>query len=250
MKITSVMPDNWRDLQNKAGKYLSEAGYKVTTPLKIQTVRGNTEVDIFVESKNELIKYFICECKYWKTNIPKEKVHAFRNVVVDSGATLGIMISKVGFQKGAIEAACYSNVLLKTWDEFLEMLKTQWQFHQLSIIKHVLHPLTIYMDPLAVPLDALSKDEQYEYANLMKVYIECFLFGQKISISDLQTDTIALDGCEFMYCNELFEYMLDRYSTATKAFAKLFPSIEDNKTSDYTLIDQVNTCYGNEITYM
>ena len=105
MKITSDIPSDWKDLQNKVCKFLNEAGYESESPKTIKTVRGDVEVDVFSISNDELIKQFICECKFWNTPVPKEKIHAFRTVVHDSGSMVGIFISKNGYQSGAYEAA-------------------------------------------------------------------------------------------------------------------------------------------------
>ena len=105
LKITNEVPTSWKDLQDKVCKYLNQAGYHAVSPKTIKLVRGDVEVDVFVTAKEELLKQFICECKFWDTPVPKEKIHAFRTVVQDSGSMLGIFISKNGYQKGALEAA-------------------------------------------------------------------------------------------------------------------------------------------------
>jgi hypothetical protein len=43
----------------------------------------------------------IIECKFWKTPIPQEKLFALKTVVEDVGASLGILVSEVGIQRGA-----------------------------------------------------------------------------------------------------------------------------------------------------
>ncbi len=53
----------------------------------------------------------------------KKKIHAFRTVTHDSGSMLGIIISKNGFQSGAYEAAYCSNILLKDWTGFIDLIK-------------------------------------------------------------------------------------------------------------------------------
>lgn len=50
----------------------------------------------------------------------------------DSGATLGMLISKNGFQSGAIDAAKCSNVILLTWEEFINTLSDKWLTTQLE----------------------------------------------------------------------------------------------------------------------
>lgn len=61
MKISSEMPNSWKDLQDKVCKYLNEAGYCAETPKTLETVRGTVEVDVFATADNELIKYFMME---------------------------------------------------------------------------------------------------------------------------------------------------------------------------------------------
>lgn len=126
MKITNEVPSDWKDLQNKVCKFLNEAGYDSESPKTIKTVRGDVEVDVFSISNDEFIKQFICECKFWNTPVPKEKIHAFRTVVHDSGSMVGIFISKNGYQSGAYEAAYCSNVLLKDWDGFIDLIEDKW----------------------------------------------------------------------------------------------------------------------------
>ena len=72
MKITNEIPRDWKDLQNKVCKFLNEAGYESESPKTIKTVRGDVEVDVFSVSNDELIKQFICECKFWNMPVSKE----------------------------------------------------------------------------------------------------------------------------------------------------------------------------------
>lgn len=125
-KMTNRKPKTWIELQDFVAHYFNFSGYEAISPFKIDTVRGKVEVDVFVKADKELGNQVICECKYWDTPIPQEKIHAFRTVVNDSGASLGIIISKVGFQKGAFLAADKSNIKLFTWEQFLDYLFEKW----------------------------------------------------------------------------------------------------------------------------
>jgi hypothetical protein len=68
----------------------------------------------------------IPECKNWRVNIPKEVVHAFRTVVQEAGANRGYVISRVGFQHGAGEAAKSTNIELVTFAEFQSVYFPKW----------------------------------------------------------------------------------------------------------------------------
>lgn len=60
----------------------------------------------------------------------------------------GIFIVKKGYQAGAIEAAYRTNVLLKTWDEFIDLISKQWIIRQVQKIKKMAAPLAVFIDPL------------------------------------------------------------------------------------------------------
>ncbi len=117
--INTSAPADWHDLQVQVNKILNECGLTSEIDKKITTVRGPVKVDVYAEdSFNRPPTTYLCECKHWKSSIPKTVVHAFRTVVTDFGANWGFIISSVGFQSGAQTAASKSNVKLLTWIEF------------------------------------------------------------------------------------------------------------------------------------
>jgi hypothetical protein len=59
-------------------------------------------------------------------SIPKEVVHAFRTVIQECGAHRGYLISRVGFQSGALETAYLTNIQLVTFHEFQEIYFEKW----------------------------------------------------------------------------------------------------------------------------
>lgn len=222
MKITNDIPKDWKDLQNKVCKFLNEAGYPSESPKEINTVRGTVEVDVFSTSDDELIKQFICECKFWNTAIPKEKVHAFRTVVNDSGSMLGIFISKTGYQSGAYEAAYCSNVLLKDWNGFIKLIERQWLKRQTPRIREIAYPLAVYTDFLDVPLEKLSKDQVEEYKKLNDKYMGPYLLFRSLK-SDISTDKdITIDGITFTAYDELFKYVEETFPIWIKEYKDLF----------------------------
>jgi hypothetical protein len=120
-------PNTWTDLQSTVAGILREMGFKTSSPKKLKLARGTVEVDVFsVDMTTEPNIVYICEAKYWNKNVPKTVVHAFRSVVSDSGANVRLIISKKGFQRGAQEAAEYSNIRLMTFEEFEKMFVDRW----------------------------------------------------------------------------------------------------------------------------
>ena len=85
-------------------------------------MRGSHKVDVFVTGVVHGIPFrWVVECKYWKTNIPKEKVLALYAIVQDVGADRGFLLSETGFQSGAIRASKSTNITLSS----LEHLKLE-----------------------------------------------------------------------------------------------------------------------------
>ncbi len=182
--MTNRKPETWTELQDMVAHYFNYSGYEAITPCKIETVRGEVEVDVFVKADNELSNRIICECKYWNTPIPQEKIHAFRTVVNDSGASLGIFISKLGFQKGAIVAADRSNIKLFTWEQFLDYLFEKWFVYRKNRLRKLSKPLSVYTDPFDIPAELLSKSQLDEYkktqVKFAGLYIMTFNFDENM----------------------------------------------------------------------
>jgi restriction system protein len=91
----------------------------------------------------------LCECKHWASPVSKDVVHSFRTVVADFGASRGFLISSGGFQKGAYEAAEFSNVRLMKWDEFEVAWMKRWIDKYLRpTLYEAQERLTDYTEPL------------------------------------------------------------------------------------------------------
>lgn len=125
--ITTKVPNDWRELQSQTALILSECGFNVEEEKILELARGKKEIDVYAE---ELVdgrkRIHLCECKYWKDNLPQEVVHAFRTVLGDSGADTGYIISRVGFQSGAINASKFTPIKLVTWEDFIDEFETTW----------------------------------------------------------------------------------------------------------------------------
>lgn len=252
MKIINKEPKHWRDLQDNVALILNQSGYKAITPKTIKLARGNVEVDVFVEAKHEFLKNFICECKHWETSIPKEKVHAFRTIVQDSGAMIGIVISKVGFQAGAIEAAEYSNVVLKTWDEFQEMLLIPWVSHRFVDVRNRSRKLFCYHEKF----EAYRKIDRYNlsktaYETLVTKFSQISLAVYLLFFSNklqkyLQLETISFENHEFSALDEWMEWLNLELDRGIREFERFFEKCpydfgyidKDNSLVDIICVDE------------
>jgi len=224
MILTKEIPSSWKDLQDKVCKYLNQAGYHAIAPKTIVTVRGKVEVDVFVTSEDELLKQFVCECKYWDTPVPKEKIHAFRTVVQDSGSMLGIFISKNGFQSGAIEAASCSNVILKDWKGFLDLIAVQWLKYRGEQVLKLACPLSVYTDPLDVPPEIFHKEsDKARYSDLQQKYLPLYMTFRSLEMGMQNHDQpIIIDDVVFDDYNSLFDHMESNFVCAKKDYEELF----------------------------
>lgn len=211
MIMTNRKPTNWAELQEFVACYFNNSGYEAITPYKIKTVRGEVEVDVFVRANKELGKDIICECKFWNSSIPQEKIHAFRTVVNDYGASLGIIISKVGFQKGAYLAIQNSNIKLFTWEEFLELLFNKWfEFRKQSLLK-LIKPLAVYTDFMDVPTEKFSDEQHRRYKESLDEYQLMYIISATTSIESIEKNIVKY--------NEI-------YKTDCKSYEDYFDAIE------------------------
>lgn len=133
--IFDTEPKTWQDLQIFVAQTFKEMGCNVEIEKTLVGVRGTVEIDVYVRdpAKHPLI-ITLCDCKYWANPIPQAVVHAFRTVLADNGAHVGLVISKAGFQSGGYRAAEASNIYLYTWGEFQRAYEEQWSnFMSLAI---------------------------------------------------------------------------------------------------------------------
>jgi restriction system protein len=158
--ITAVPPADWRDLQSQVGRILRECGMTVEVEKTVTTARGAVEVDVYAE---ETVRgrhtVILAECKLWASPVPQAMIHGFRTVVAETGANLGYVVSKAGFQSGAFSAAELTNLRLVTWEEFQAEFEETWIHHHLQpTLDGRLERLLRYTEPL-VPRKFLEVDD-------------------------------------------------------------------------------------------
>lgn len=245
MKFTDRSPATWKELQDDVALFLNQSGYHAISPCTIETVRGKVEVDVFVESPDELVKKIVCECKFWNSPVPKEKVHAFRTVVQDSGASLGLLISQAGFQSGAIEAANLSNVRLVTWKEFTDIIADKWIITRLKRIKRASVPLSEYINPLHFPFEKLKEEDKSRYLQACDKYTPLRFTCWTITKSDLENDMHLSDHwyqiSDYSSIESYLNFLLSQIDLAQKEFDEILtnsniviPSERFEKLDGYT----------------
>jgi restriction system protein len=149
-RIEARPPGDWRALQTAVARILAESGFRTSVDLPVQLARGSANVDVFAtDSGSAPATTMIVECKLWRRRVPRQAVHALRAVVADAGANVGLLVSTAGFQKGAIEAAAYSNVQLLDWGQFEQLYLDRWveSFFR-PTLRAEADPLIEYTEPL------------------------------------------------------------------------------------------------------
>jgi len=135
--MIGIYPNTWQDLQNKTYDILRQCKFSVEVCKPIKSIRSTIEIDVYAEEYIDNRKYtIICECKYWKTNIPQLYIHALRTVVNDIGVNKAYIITTSDFQKGAIDSTENTNVELITWEEFQELFFKSWYINYFSLRLH------------------------------------------------------------------------------------------------------------------
>jgi hypothetical protein len=174
--IEGIPPVDWRALQNSATQILSESGFEARSDVDIPLARGRVRVDVLARDPSATPPAtYICECKLWHRAVPKHVVHSFRTVIADAGAHRGFLISSVGFQDGAREAAQHSNIDLVTWSEFQQLFAERWfRTFMVPTLIELGEPLLQYTEPINSRIEraagALSPERRARFRELQGRY--------------------------------------------------------------------------------
>lgn len=119
VEIKKNSKPDWYKFQEDICEHFINLGASAKTNVRVEGVRGFSDIDVLVESKYLGTDFkWLVEAKHWKSNVTKEIIHAFFTVLQNTGADRGFIISKNGFQSGAIEATKHTNISLYTFEEF------------------------------------------------------------------------------------------------------------------------------------
>jgi hypothetical protein len=109
---------DWRQFQEDVASRFRDAGCGANVEMQVEGARGKHTVDVYVTFDIYGIKCsWIVECKFWNRNVTKEKVMALGGIVSDCGADKGLIISRKGFQSGAVRAAQKTNITLTSIED-------------------------------------------------------------------------------------------------------------------------------------
>ncbi|MCF7843450.1 restriction endonuclease [Candidatus Gracilibacteria bacterium] len=126
--IFNTVPKDWKDLQNCVGQMFRECGFETEVSKVVDLVRGKKEIDVYAKDASSAYQpIFLVECKFWNKPVDQETIHSFRTVVSDFGANTGFIVSKNGFQKGALNAVVNTNIQLVSLDGLCDMYYSRWR---------------------------------------------------------------------------------------------------------------------------
>ena len=120
---------NWRDYEKEIFSYFKDS-YPTCTIKFDQRIRGryskrSRQVDILIEGEvaNYEVKIAI-DCKFFTDNIDVKEVESFIGMLDDLNVNQGVLITRKGFSKAAINRAFYGNTKIEldviNFDDILE----------------------------------------------------------------------------------------------------------------------------------
>ena len=93
--------------------HVSNNSVKVFGKRSLLGAKGTYEIDCSAEIQfKELRLHFIVECKFWSNRVTQDVVLSLKSKLDDLGAHKGIVVSRGGFQSGAIKVARANGIAL------------------------------------------------------------------------------------------------------------------------------------------
>jgi hypothetical protein len=140
--VFSEEPNSWQDLQEKVKVYFNEIGFTAETEIVCEGARFKFEADVLAVNNDIIKQKILIECKYWKSSINQDVVFSLKSRMDDIGATNGIIVSKNGFQNGALQSINNSSIELYTFDSLIDRFEPAWT----SKVLQQFYNETIYFD--------------------------------------------------------------------------------------------------------
>lgn len=169
-------PTNWEDLQEKVCTILNQVGFIAKTNKPCETPRGTVEIDVYAEDPHSIDNItYVTECKNWETKVSQTIVHAFTTVMHETGAHIGYIISKAGFQSGAYDYITNTNISVFTFTEFQNKYLNKWFVNHFSpAVFQEADSFIQYTEPInsrrSRYSDQLGSEEMKELKSLQEKY--------------------------------------------------------------------------------
>lgn len=148
--IEDARPTDWHTLQSGVCTLLNEVGLIAEIEKKVQTPRGEVEIDVYAVDENSVdrIKYVV-ECKNWGTPVPQSVVHSFTTVMHEIGGNIGYIVSREGFQSGAEAYLKNTNIVGLTYlDLQVRYFERWWSRYFIPKVGSGADSLLQYVEPI------------------------------------------------------------------------------------------------------
>lgn len=156
----------WKRYQQATADVFHRLGCNAQVDLSVAGVRATHAIDVHATFlRSGILCTWIIECKLWKSRVTKEKVLALKSIIEDLGADRGIIVSELGFQSGAQDAARGTNITLVTsLQEFERTALAATSEVPLALVGPP-DPIAFYQFPQHAPHELLLAGETLITAN-------------------------------------------------------------------------------------
>lgn len=181
--IYCPLPETWQQLQEWVCTILQQCGITAEIEKTLTTPRGSTTVDVFGTDEHSVDQItYIVECKNWNQAIPQTVIHSFTTVMQETGANIGYIISKTGFQKGALQYISNTNIRALTFDQFQQHYLHVWlQHYFIPAIGEISRDMLDYTEPINSYRERRKRElpmgQQEEFLQLYEQY---HLYGNAV----------------------------------------------------------------------
>lgn len=167
-------PVDWRDLQNKVCLLLSQSGFETEIEKKVSTPRGDVEIDVFAIDPRSIDKItYAVECKNWSAPVNQSVIHAFTTVMNETGSNIGYIVSKAGFQDGAVRYTKHTNIKLFSFLELQNHYYKSWMINYFAPqLEKYVERCNLYVEPCNSARDRAIVDLNEANKNIYKSLVD------------------------------------------------------------------------------
>lgn len=189
MQMIFSEPVDWRDLQNKVYLLLSQSGFEAEIEKVVSTPRGEVEIDVFAIDPRSIDKItYVVECKNWCVPINQLVIHAFTTVMSETGSNIGYIVSKAGFQKGAVSYTNHTNIKLFSFIELQNHYYKSWMMNYFAPqLENYVERCNLYIEPYNCARDRavadLNEANKNVYRSLVNKYGSFILTLEMMAVS-------------------------------------------------------------------
>lgn len=157
-------PTDWKDLQDKVCLLLRQSGFIAEKEKSVTTPRGQVELDVYAIDPDSIDQIsYVLECKYWTNRVDQSVIHSFMTIMNETGCNIGYIVSKNGFQSGAIDYVNFTNIRLFTFEELQKHYYKTWMKKRFApSVERIIERLVNYTEPCNSKRDKILNEVSNE----------------------------------------------------------------------------------------